>query len=237
MWGAQVEALADRWRLIVPDFRGHGASEVGDGQYAIDFLADDLFTMLYAPEMAVPGPVVACGLSMGGYVLLRAWEREPQRFRALVLADTRSGGDPDAGRLKRFDAVRALRRQGAAAYAESFVSTGLGRTTLGERPEVVQKVKEMVRPSSVIGLVGAQLTMAARTDTTASLARMDLPVLVVVGEEDGLTPPEVAREMAGRIPGARLDILPGAGHLTPLEAPAEFNRSLGDFLEEVDLAR
>ena len=229
MWVGQREALAGRWRLIVPDLRGHGASDVGDGQYAMDFLADDLFAVL---EATTAKPVVGCGLSMGGYVLLRAWEREPVRFRALVLADTRSTADPDAGRLKRLDAVRALRREGLATYADAFVGTALGVTTRTERPAVVEVVKAMIRSNPVAGLVGAQLAMAARTDTTPALAGITVPTLVVVGGEDELTPPDVARELADHVPGARLVTIPRAGHLTPLESPAEFNAALVDFLTE-----
>lgn len=230
MWAAQVEALLGEWRVVVPDFRGFGQSDVGDGQYAIDFYADDLFKLLEAPALALEGPVVACGLSMGGYVLLRAVEREPDRFRALVLADTRSGADDDEGRLKRLAAVRTLRRHGAAAYATSFAESAVGRSTREHRPEVVEAVKAMARANPVAGMVGAQLAMAARTDTTASLARIDVPTLVVVGEEDTLTPPDLSREMAGRIGGARLEVLPGAGHLTSVEAPEAFNRALKGFL-------
>ena len=149
MWDDQLTALSDRWLVIVPDLRGHGRSEVGDGQFAVDFMVDDLFAVLNetAPASRAEGPhvpVVACGLSMGGYVLLRAVEREPKRFRALVLADTRSGADTDRTRLKRFEAVRALRDRGVERYAEMFVKTSLGEATRTERPDVVKAVKEMV---------------------------------------------------------------------------------------------
>lgn len=194
MWSAQVDSLKNQWRVIVPDFRGFGKSEVGDGHYAIDFFVDDLFALLDAPELGVSGtPLVACGLSMGGYVLLRAVEREPARFRALVLADTKSGGDNDEGRLKRLGAVRKLRKEGAAAYAEGFVDGALGKTTKAGRPEVVKAVKAMTAAQPVAAMIGAQLAMASRTDTTAALAKIWVPTLVVVGEEDGLTPPSPPR--------------------------------------------
>jgi 3-oxoadipate enol-lactonase len=228
MWDAQVDALAKKWRVIVPDFRGHGKSEVGDGQYAMDFLADDLFAVLDATS---DGPVVACGLSMGGYVLLRAVERDRGRFRALVLADTRSGNDRDDVRLKRLEGVRILRAKGAAGYADAFVKTALGKTTHAKRPEVVEAVKAMVSGNDPVGLVGAMLAMASRTDTTEMLADLHMPTLVVVGDEDALTPPGHSRELATRIPGARLVLIPGAGHLTPLEAPGEFTDALKAFLD------
>jgi pimeloyl-ACP methyl ester carboxylesterase len=229
MWSAQVDALAKQRRVIVPDFRGHGRSEVGDGQYAIDFFADDLFAVLDAT--AGGKPVIACGLSMGGYVLLRAVEREPDRFSALVLADTRSGSDNDEGKLKRLDAVRTLRAKGAAAYAEAFVKNALGKTTHAKRPAVVAAVTKMAAGNDPRGLIGAQLAMAARTDTSDMLSGLEIPTLVVVGDEDVLTHPDHSREMATRIPRARLVVVPGAGHLTPLETPTEFTAALSGFLD------
>ncbi len=230
MWEPQVEALEGRWRVVAPDLRGLGESEVGDGQYAIDFYADDLFAVL---DRLGLDAVVGCGLSMGGYVLLRALERHPERFRAAVLADTRSEADDDAGRLGRVAAVRALKRKGAAAYARQFAESVLGATTLASRPEVVEAVGAVVAANPVAGMCGAQLAMAARTDTTPALAGLALPVLVLVGEEDPVTPPAAAAAMAERLPRGRLEVIAGAGHLSGLEAPEAFNRALVAFLEEV----
>ena len=231
MWSATVKEFAKDWRLLAPDFRGFGRSDVGHGQYAIDFYADDLFAILDAPGLRAPQqPVVACGLSMGGYVLLRAVEREPDRFRALVLADTRANADDDAGKLKRLGAIRTLRQKGAAAYADAFADGALGATTKSTRPNVVEEVKDMVRSNQVAGMIGAQLAMAARTDTTAALPKISVPTLVVVGAEDALTPPDASKQMAALIPGARLEVLPGVGHLPPLEAPDAFHPALAPFL-------
>jgi 3-oxoadipate enol-lactonase len=234
MWSAQAKALADRWRVVVPDFRGFGESDVGQGQYAMDFFVDDLFAILDAPELAIEQPVVACGLSMGGYVLLRAVEREPKRFRALILADTKTGADNDEGKLKRFDAIRAIRQKGADAYANTFADGALGPTTKSTRPNVVKQVKDMVRSNPVAGMIGAQLAMAARTDTTAVLPKVAVPTLVVVGADDALTPPELSKQMAAKIPGARLEILPGTGHLPALEVPEAFNQALERFLDSLE---
>ena len=231
IWDDQLAALSGRWLVIAPDLRGHGRSEVGDGQYAIDFLVDDLFAVL--DETAPAAPVVACGLSMGGYVLLRAAERERARFRALALANTRSHADTDRTRFKRFDAVRALRDQGLGRYAEMFVKTSLGETTRRERPDVVRAVEEMVLASDPRGLIGAQLAMASRTDTTDALERLHVPTLVIGGEQDAITPADDAREMATRISGARLVIIPRAGHTTALETPGEFTHALETFLREL----
>jgi len=234
MWAAQVDALSGAWRVVVPDFRGFGGfggSDPGDGQYAIDFMVDDVLAVLDTKELGLrAGPIAACGCSMGGYVLLRAVERAPERFRALVLADTKSGADDDAGKLKRFAAVRTIREKGVAAYAIAFAEAALGPTTRAKRTEVARRVVSMVRSSPMTGLVGAQLAMAARTDTTGALSGIAVPTLVVVGGEDPIIPPDVCREMAARIPGARLEVIPEAGHLPPMEASDAFNAALEGFL-------
>jgi pimeloyl-ACP methyl ester carboxylesterase len=235
MWEAQMNAPGDGWRVLAPDFRGFGASDAGQGQYAIDFLVDDLFALLDTPALGVAKrPVVACGLSMGGYVLLRAVEREPERFRALILADTRSAADDDQGKLKRLDAIRRIRKDGLAAFAKTFAEGALSPTTRSQRPEVGDAVIDMIMSNPTVGMIGAQLAMAARTDTTAALPGIAVPTLVVVGAEDALTPPELSRQMASQIRGAHLEVIPGAGHLPPLETPEAFNQALKRFLDGLE---
>lgn len=231
MWEPQLRPLSDEFRLVAYDIRGHGESPVGDGQYTIEFFVDDLFGLLDGLGIE---EVVGCGLSMGGYVLLRALEREPERFGGVVLCDTRSEADTDEGRLKRVAAIRTLRSEGAAGYAEAFLPKVLAPETLDARPEVVAAVREMIEANPVEGMVGAQLAMAARTDTTDVLGRIEAPTLVIVGERDELTPPGTAREMARRIAGAGVTVVSRAGHLSNLENPGEFNEALRLFLEGLE---
>lgn len=230
-WVPQIEALSDRYRVVAYDLRGLGRSEVGDGQYALESYVDDLVAALdhIGEERAV-----VCGLSMGGYVALRAVEREPTRFRALILCDTRSGADSNEGKIKRAESVRDLKRSGLAPFVEGFLPAVLGPTTLGERPDVVAAVEAMVRQQRLAGVVAAQLAMAGRTDTTEALHAIGVPSLILVGEEDTLTPPAQAREMAARIPGAELEVIPRAGHLSNLENPEAFNRALITFLSRLE---
>lgn len=230
MWDRQLSALSDRYRMLTYDVRGLGRSDVGDGQYTMELYVDDLLALL---DELDPGPVVGCGLSMGGYILLRALEREPERFRAAVLADTRSTADDDETRLGRADAIRVLKAEGAGAYADSFVEEALGATTLAERSDVVEEVREMVRSNDPGGMTGAQLAMISRTDTTAVLTELTVPLLVIVGAEDVLTPPEGARAMAAEAPDGAVRVVPGAGHLSALENPEAFNRALREFLQNL----
>lgn len=227
MWEPQRAALEERYRVVSYDVRGLGASPVGDGQYTMESFVDDLVGVLDARGL---GEVVGCGLSMGGYILFRALEREPTRFKGAVLCDTRSDADDDEGRLARADAIRSLKARGHAPFVERFLPRVLSPTTRRTRPEVVETVQAMVEGQSILGMCGCLLAMAARTDTTPSLDRIKVPTLLVVGEDDAITPPSVSRRMAGRIPGARIEVIPDAGHLTNLEAPDAVNRALEEFL-------
>lgn len=231
MWEHQLRALPDGYRAVAYDIRGLGRSPVGDGQYTMELFTDDLFAVL---DAVASDPVVACGLSMGGYVLGRALERNPGRFRAAVLADTRSTADDDETRLARAAAIAGVKQDGPTAYAEEFVERVLAGATLSRRPEIVEAVKQMIASNDPRGIAGAQLAMMSRTDTTAALAGLEIPVLVVVGEEDDLTPPKTAREMAAPIPDGRLAVVPDAGHFSPLENPDAFNRILRDFLDGLE---
>lgn len=231
MWEPQLGALAGPWRLVAPDARGVGASEVGDGQTTMETLVDDLFAVLDALGQ---GPVVGCGLSMGGYILLRALEREPGRFRAAVLCDTRAEADSDEGRLSRAAAIRRIREEGVGRFADGFLASVLAPGTAERSPGLVAGLRRVILANPPAGLRGHLLAMATRTDTTASLSRIAVPTLVVVGAEDALTPPDGARAMAARIPGARTVEIPGAGHLSSVEAPGAFDRALGEFLASLD---
>jgi pimeloyl-ACP methyl ester carboxylesterase len=230
-WLPQIDALSDRYRVVAYDLRGLGRTEVGDGQFALESYVDDLVAVL---NHLGEDRAVVCGLSMGGYVALRAVEREPSRIRALVLCDTRSGADGNEGKISRAESVADLKRSGMGPFTEAFLPKVLGPTTLGERPEVVSAVEDMVRQQRVTGVVAAQLAMAGRTDTTESLHAIEVPALILVGEEDTLTPPAQAREMAARIPGAELEVIPGAGHLSNLENPQAFNAALAAFLSGLE---
>jgi pimeloyl-ACP methyl ester carboxylesterase len=230
MWAPQLDAFSSRYRMIAPDYRGHGESEAGDGQYTIELLVDDVLAVLNGLGLE---SVVACGLSMGGYVLLRALERAPERFRAVVLADTRTQSDDDQAKIGRAASIRALKTTGATPFAEQFSGKLLGRTTLEHRPEVRETVQRIIRGNSVLGMCGALLAIAARTDTAGALQGLDIPALVVVGEEDAITPPDFSRQMVAAARRAKLVLLPQAGHLSNLESPDAFNGALGSFLEEV----
>jgi 3-oxoadipate enol-lactonase len=230
MWKPQVEALAKTHRVVTFDVRGHGQSDAGDGQYSIEFFVDDLIAGM--DRLKIERAVV-CGLSMGGYVALRAVERHPERFKALVLCDTKSEADGNEAKTKRAAAVRSVKKDGVRAFADGFVKSVLGENTLKTKPELVESVLAMIRANSALGIAGTLLALAARTDTTAALAKFTLPALILVGEEDKLTPPANSEAMARSLPTATLHVIPGAAHLSNLENPDAFNERLLGFLKTV----
>ncbi len=228
MWDAQLGALPDGWRGLAPDLRGFGESPAGDREdWSMDLFADDLALLLDGLDLDA---VTLCGLSMGGYVAFAFWRRHRDRVRALVLADTRAGADDEAGRANRRAVAEEVLEKGSGVVAQAMVPKLLAPGTRAGRPDVVARVRAMIRGTEPRTIARTQLAMAARPDSVPDLPGIDVPTLVVAGSEDALTGPDTARSLADGVPGARLDIIPGAGHLSPMERPDAFNRVLGDWL-------
>ncbi len=227
MWRETQSRLADGWRLIAPDLRGHGHSDVASDA-SMERLAKDQIALLDALEISEP--VVLVALSMGGYVALEMARRWPERLRALVLVDTRAGADsPDAAAARRDTAERVL------AEGSHFLATDMAGKLFatGAPAELVRSWTETMRRTPPAGIAAALRGMADRRDSLPVLEDWDRPLLVVVGEEDTITPPELAREMHRAVPGSRLEVIPGAGHLPPVEQPDHFARVLRSFLQSL----
>jgi pimeloyl-ACP methyl ester carboxylesterase len=226
LWAPQLGGLMARARCIAPDLRGFGESEV-TGPYSMDVYADDVVAMLDA--LQIPRAVIA-GLSMGGYVAFAIWRRHRERVRALILADTRAGPDGDEAIARRREMIALARAKGSGAVADSQIGGMVGRTTRDKHPDIADAVHHMLTAAPVEGVVGALEAMIARPDSTPTLATIDVPTMIIVGEEDALTPPKEARAMHALIPGSRLEILEGAGHVSNVERPAAFNHVTSEFL-------
>src|SRR5690606_17921129 len=160
---------------------------------------------------------------LGGYIALAFWRRHRERVRALVLADTRATADDDKGRQKRRDTIAAAREKGAREVAVGSMEGLLGRTTRESGGEPVALARSIPEEATLEGVAGASEAMMNRPDSSPDLPGIDVPTLVVVGEEDALTPVKDSRAMAAAIPGARLEVIPGAGHLSNLERPEAFS--------------
>ncbi len=230
LWASQLANLEGH-RLIAPDLRGMGLSDAPDLGYSMPIYADDLAALLEALQV---DEVVLVGLSMGGYVAFEFLRRHRERVRALVLFDTRAEADAPDARRARDQQASLAREQGASAIAEQMLPRLLAPGAAQSMPNVVERVRGMMLAAPVAGIAGALAAMRDRSDSMGLLGTLDdLPVMIVVGEHDSITPVERARDMAALLPDARLEIIPAAGHLPPLEAPDAVNALLGDFLEGV----
>ncbi|HEU5169372.1 MAG TPA: alpha/beta fold hydrolase, partial [Gemmatimonadales bacterium] len=227
VWEPQVAAL-DGWLRIAPDLRGMGQSDAPDLGYAMATYAEDLVALLDALGVE---RAVLCGLSMGGYVAFELLRRWRDRVRGLILVDTRAEADGAEGRRAREAAAQQARDHGAGAIADSMLPTMFAPGAGERRPALVARVRAIMAATPVAGIVGALAAMRDRVDSTPLLPTLaGLPTLVVVGAEDQLTPPACARAMAHRIPGARLVVVPEAGHLAPIEAAEATTRAIREFL-------
>jgi 3-oxoadipate enol-lactonase len=218
MWEAQRSALEDAgYDVVAPDLPGAEA-DIGFRPWAERVLGE------------VEDDFVPVGISMGGYLTFELWRRARTRIPALVLADTRSAADTPEQRQARDDTIRVLGEDGFEPFWDGLAPKLF---SAGADPEVVAGARSQAAEQEITALVAALMTLRDRDDSTPTLATIDVPTLVVVGEEDALTPPSDAAELADGIRLARLVRMPGAGHLTPLEQPEEFNRALLPFLDEV----
>jgi pimeloyl-ACP methyl ester carboxylesterase len=231
LWTPQVHGLVDRARCVAPDLRGFGETTVA-GPYSMDQYADDVASLLDA--LRIERAVVA-GLSMGGYVAFSLWRRHRSRVRALVLADTRAGADSDVARGKRDEMIAMALGRGSGAVAEAMITGMVGKGTRARSPEVVDEVQRMLACAPVDGIIGALEALKSRVDSTPTLATIDVPTLIVVGEEDVLTPVAESRTMHEGIRGSVLEIIGGAGHVSNVERPAAFNHVLSEFLASLTL--
>ena len=230
VWRHPMEHL-EGWRRIAPDLRGMGRSDAPDLGYSMTTYADDLAALL---DSIGVDDAVLCGLSMGGYVAFEFLRRHRQRVRALILMDTRAEADSAEGRKSRDAAAQLARDQGARAVADSMLPRLFARDTADAVGEPWWVTERMILGTPVAGITGALAAMRDRPDSTELLGTLaDLPVLVVVGDHDRMTPPASAHRMMAGIPGARLVEIAEAGHLPPLEKPEVTTGVLREFLEKI----
>ena len=223
IWTAQAGELGETATVIAVDLPGFGDSPPAAPD--LDGWADRVEGLL--GELVGELPVVALGLSMGGYVALRLAARHPGRVEALVLADTRAGADPPEGRAARDEAIAAVRREGVEAIAGGLLGKLLSPDA---DPSVVERVRGLMLEQDPEAVVAALAAMRDRPDSTPVLEEFHGPALVMVGTRDVLTPPTEAEAMAARLESSWLVRIPGAGHLANVEAPEEFNAAVAAFL-------
>jgi pimeloyl-ACP methyl ester carboxylesterase len=225
MFAGQHAAVPHGWMLVTPDLRNLGRSG-GPRATSVGDHADDVLALMrhLGIERAVVG-----GVSMGGYVTFALLRKAPQRCRALVLADTRADADTEDTRKGRLAMQETARAQGVAAVADAMVPKLLGKTSLATS-QLPSQVRELILANRVDGVVDALDALRTRPDSSPLLPSILAPALVLVGEEDMVTPVPLAEAMQSLLPNARLTIVPRAGHLANLEQPDAFNTALWDLL-------
>jgi pimeloyl-ACP methyl ester carboxylesterase len=227
-WLPVAHRLASHYRMILPDLRGHGRSSPGEGPASMEKHAADLARLLDHAEVS---RAALMGASLGGYVLFEFWRRDPQRFAALGLWNTKAQSDSGEAKAGREKAAEDVLERGTAPFFESMLPKLMGRSTHASRPDLVEGALAMMHDMSRGAVAQVQRGMASRPDSGAILKTIHLPTLVITGEEDGLTGPSEAEFLHRNIGGSQLRVIARAGHYAPWEQPEPASQLLRQFLD------
>jgi len=229
LWERQLGAIPKGWRLITPDLRGFGGSTELDSSSAqsMSDYAEDVVDLL--AELGIARAVIG-GCSMGGYAALALYQSNPEIFEGLILVNTRAGADSPEARASRRNMLALVDREGPSGIAKDMMPKLIGKTTQESNSSVEPFVRRLIKQQSPTAIRSAIHRMMHRADSMPMLSKVSVPTLVITGEEDEMIPVDESRRMAGAVTGAKLVIIPGAGHLSPLEQPEAFNDAVNKFL-------
>ena len=227
LWEPQIDDLSYTTRVLTVDLRGHGESDPMPGPYPMDLLADDCISLLDA--LGITTPIVICGLSMGGYVTFAFYRRYAARVAGLILTATRAGADSSESKANRDKSAVLAQEKGADVIAEAMLPRLLSPKTLTARPDLVDRVRKIMRGISVDGIVGDLTGMRDRMDSTPLLTQINIPTLIIYGADDQIIPLSEVEFMHQAIINSELKIIPDAGHLPNLEQPELFNQVVKEF--------
>ena len=230
MFESQMAAFSGSHRVVAPDYPGFGRSPRTPAQPDVRYYAEGLRGLLDRLHLE---RVILGGVSLGGYVAFECMRLFPERVSALVLANTRAEPDSEEMRETRKEMALSVAREGVGVLVDLQMERLLTPDTLQNDEELVERVRAMIFENSPDGAVAALGAMRERPDSTPLLGEIGVPTLVVGGEDDGISPPEIMGALAAKIPGARHVTIPQTGHLSNLEAPEEFNAALSDFLKSI----
>lgn len=229
LWEHQLAELSDRFRVIAVDLRGFGRS-AGGGEFTIESLADDVYSLAEALKL---GKYFLAGLSMGGYVTLAYCRKYASTLLGVGLIDTRAEADTPEGRQGREKAMELVRSHGSKAIADQMLPKLLAPDTISHRPHLAVSVRQMIEQCPPQTIATALAAMRDRPDQTAFLPSLKSPTLIIVGDQDAITPPTIADAMHQAIPESRMVVIRSAGHLTPIEQPQLVNQALRSFVWEL----
>jgi 3-oxoadipate enol-lactonase len=229
-WLPVAHGLSTRFRVVLPDLRGHGDSGVGEGPATMEKHCADLARLMDDAEI---GRAPLVGVSIGGYLLFQFWRRHRGRVAALSLWNTKATADPPEARAARLQAANDVLERGTEIFFQSMIPRLLGETTRGTRPDLVAGALSMMRKMSPEDVAQVQRGMAERPDSMETLKTINVPTLILTGDEDILTGPNEARLMRQNIPNSELRVIPKAGHYAAWEQPEEATRLLRNFLDNL----
>jgi len=230
MWNKQTEALKENYRVIAYDVRGHGNSDAGTEDFSIDLFAEDLLNLMDALKI---DKAMLCGLSMGGYIALNAVENYPDRFDALILSDTTCTADTPEAKEKRMKTIESIRKDGVEKFADESVKNLFAPESFSTKKLEIAAVKEMIVNTTEESLFKTLRAFYERKETCSKLPDIYVPVLIMVGNEDKITPLTAAQFMNEKIKESLLSIIEHAGHLSNIENPSEFNNQLEEFVSTI----
>lgn len=230
MWNVQVQALRDDYHVITYDVRGHGNSDTGNVDFSIELFVTDLISFM---DILKIEKTVLCGLSMGGYISLNAILNFPERFDGLILSDTQCIADSPEAIEKRMKSIKDIRKNGVEKYADESIKNLFSPSTFITGNERIIAVKKMIISTSEQSLCNTLRALCKRDETCSKLPEIKVPVLIMVGKEDRVTPPASAKYMHEKIKDSCLSIINDAGHLSNLENPDEFDYQLKKFVSSV----
>ncbi len=230
VWLPVAQQLGDRYRLLLPDLRGHGDSEIGDGPATMEKHASDIARV--CDHAGVPRAVFA-GVSIGGYVLFEFWRRYRERVSALILCCTRAQADTAEARANRLASADDVLQRGTGPFLESMIPRLLGETTRRNRPDLVEAARQMMSRMSPEGIAAVQRGMAQRPDSVSTLPTITVPTLIIAGEEDLVSTASDAELMHQQIQGSRLRRIPAAGHYAVFEQPQLVADTIREFLQSL----
>jgi pimeloyl-ACP methyl ester carboxylesterase len=231
MWNIQVEALKENYRVVAYDIRGHGNSDTGIDEFFIELFVNDLLRLM--EKLGIEKSTL-CGLSLGGYIALNAVMKYPDRFDGLILNDTQCIADTSEIKENRCQAIIRIIKNGVELYADEIIKNLFAPESFTKKNNVIAAVKEMIMGTPKQSLCNTLHALAERKETCDQLPEIKIPVLIMVGKEDKITPIAAAEQMHDKILNSKLEIIQHAGHLSNLENPTAFNTHLVKFLELVD---
>lgn len=246
LWNDVAQSLGNEGYFVVaPDLRGCGSSELGPAEPNLDLLASDVFELI--SDLKITNPIVG-GISLGGYVAMAMLRQEPNALSGLILLDTKASADGQVAKENRLKVANQMKEHGKVGlFAEQMIVNVVGEFTHANRRQVIDQVKQWMNESSAQTIAWLQQAMANRPDSFSDLAKFSKPVLLIRGSEDAISSADDFSQMKSAIGSEVLEItkgqvpsnqvtfveLPNAGHLPPVEDPAQTAKVISSWLAEV----